>query len=131
MSGMQAAVAGRMLAVTPLSDVAGAEIAGVDLSAPLDGGLRQQILDAFLAHHLLVFRDQALTPEQQAAFSLNFGKLEEHVIRMPDGRKPPLVHVVSNLDADGNPTERPHSHGNYFWHTDKSYRAVIRGSVPH
>ena len=37
--------------------------------------------------------------------------------------KAPLVHVISNLDANGNPTSKPYSHGNYYWHTDKSYHA--------
>jgi taurine dioxygenase len=124
MAGSQAAVTATRFTATPLSEVAGAEIAGVDLSRPIDEGLREEILQAFLAHQLLVFRRQALTPAQQAAFSESFGPLEEHVIRLRDGSKPPPVHVVSNLDADGNPTERPHSHGNYYWHTDKSYHAV-------
>jgi taurine dioxygenase len=124
MTAVQAVAASGPLQAIPLSEVAGAEISGVDLSQPIGDDLRAQILDAFLAHHLLVFRGQSLSPAQQAAFSENFGALEEHVIRLPDGNKPPLVHVVSNLDADGNPTERPHSHGNYFWHTDKSYHAV-------
>ncbi len=41
-----------------------------------------------------------------------------------DGEKLPLVHVVNNLDKDGRPTAQPHSTGNYFWHTDKSYHDV-------
>lgn len=124
MSSPRAVSTREQAAITPLSQIAGAEVTGVDLSRSLDEALLQQILDAFLAHHLLVFRDQALSPAQQSAFSERFGPLEEHVIRLPDGKPPPLVHVVSNLDVDGNPTERPHSHGNYFWHTDKSYHAV-------
>jgi alpha-ketoglutarate-dependent taurine dioxygenase len=36
----------------------------------------------------------------------------------------PLVYLVTNIDEDGNPTETPPTHGNYFWHTDKSYRPV-------
>jgi taurine dioxygenase len=31
---------------------------------------------------------------------------------------------VHNLDEHGQPTARPESAGNYFWHTDKSYHAV-------
>ena len=110
--------------VRRLSAVMGAEVTGVDLSKPLAPDLKSAILDAFLEHHLLAFREQNLTPEQQHAFTLNFGEIEEHVARLPSGEKLPLVHVVNNLDADGNPTATPHSHGNYFWHTDKSYHAV-------
>jgi taurine dioxygenase len=112
---------GTTMQVRRLSDVMGAEVIGVDLSKPLGPALRHAILSAFLEHHLLAFRNQNLAPEQQHAFTLEFGEIEEHVARLPDGEKLPLVHVVSNLDRDGRPTTKPHSTGNYFWHTDKSY----------
>ena len=115
---------GTTMKIRRLSDVMGAEVTGVDLSKPLTPVLKQAIMEAFLEHHLLAFRDQHLTPEQQHAFTLNFGEIEEHVARLPDGEKLPLVHVVNNLDKDGNPTAKPHSTGNYFWHTDKSYHDV-------
>lgn len=112
------------LRVRRLSDIMGAEIRGVDLSKPVSPALKNAIMQVFLKHHLLAFPDQNLTADQQHAFTLNFGEIEEHVARMANGEKLPLVHVVSNLDADGNPTTTPYSHGNYFWHTDKSYHAV-------
>ena len=109
-------------ALTPLSPVGGAEIRGVDLAAPLGEAAFDAIMDAFLEHHILVFRDQALSKEAQLAFTRRFGEIEEHVGRLPNGEKLPLLHVVHNLDADGNPVRI--SGGNYFWHTDKSYHAV-------
>src|SRR5437870_331948 len=102
------------------SDAAGAEVLGIDLSQPLTPALEDAILSAFLEHHLLVFRDQRLTGDQQFALTLNFGEIEGHVGRSPDGTPWPLVHIVHNLDRDGNPTADPDSVGNYFWHTDKS-----------
>jgi alpha-ketoglutarate-dependent 2,4-dichlorophenoxyacetate dioxygenase len=119
-----AEVAPRRLEWTPLSEVAGAVIVGLDLSQPLEATTRQAILEAFLQHRVLVFRAQALSREQQAAFTQQFGPLEEHVIRLPTGEKAPIVQPVTNLDAEGRPTRRPHTVGNYFWHTDKSYHAV-------
>ena len=111
--------------VNRLSAVAGGEIRGIDLSRPITPEVRDAILDAFIAHHVLVFRDQNLTKDQQHAFTLNFGKLEEHVGRLPDGSRYPIVHTVTNLDSvTGKPTPTPNTHGNYFWHTDKSYHAV-------
>ena len=113
------------LAVTPLSDVAGAEISGVDLATPLTPGLRDAIMAAFVRHHVLVFRDQALSKDQQYAYTLNFGEIEEHVGRLANGERFPVVHTVTNIDrATGKPTASPHIRGNYFWHTDKSYHAV-------
>lgn len=112
------------LNVRRIGNAAGAEVVDVDLSQPIDEKMRAAIYDAFLAHHLLVFREQTLSEEAQVAFTLNFGELEGHVIRLQDGEKAPLLHTVSNLDAQGQPTSKPYSVGNYFWHTDKSYHAV-------
>ena len=108
-----------------LSPAAGAEIAGPDLSGPIPPDVRDAILGALVAHHVLVFRGQALTKDEQFAFTLDFGEIEEHVGRLASGKKYPLVHTVANLDeATGKPTAAPATHGNYFWHTDKSYHAV-------
>ncbi len=112
------------LSVRRLSDIMGVEVSGADLSKPVSPALKVAIMELFLEHHLLAFPDQNLTANQQHAFTLNFGEIEEHVRRMANGKKLPLVHVVSNLDADGKPTTTPASHGNYFWHTDKSYHAI-------
>jgi alpha-ketoglutarate-dependent taurine dioxygenase len=112
------------LAVRRLSDVAGAEISGVDLAQPLSREAKAAIQAAFLAHHILVFRDQSLTGEQQFALTLEFGEIEGHVARQADGTPLPLVHLVHNLDANGQPTATPDSVGNYSWHTDKSYHAA-------
>lgn len=106
-----------------LSDAGGVEIPDMDLSRPLSEAEKQLIREAFLEHHIVIFRDQDLSKEQQAAFTEQFGELEEHVVRQHDGSKMPQVHTVSNLDADGNPSYKPLTHGNYFWHTDKSYHA--------
>jgi alpha-ketoglutarate-dependent taurine dioxygenase len=111
------------LAVQRLSKVAGAEVTDVDLSRPLPPALKDAIFAAFLAHHVLVFRDQTLTPDQQHALTLEFGEIEGHVARLPDGTPLPLVHTVHNLDEHGRPTATPDSVGNYSWHTDKSYHA--------
>jgi alpha-ketoglutarate-dependent taurine dioxygenase len=113
-----------LLGQTRLSPAGGAEIHGLDLSQPIDDALKDAILAAFRDHHILVFRDQSLSDTHQHAFSKNFGPLEEHVHRMRDGSKLPLVHIVNNLDAHGSPTTTPHTHGNYYWHTDKSYHEV-------
>jgi alpha-ketoglutarate-dependent taurine dioxygenase len=107
-----------------LSSAAGYEITGVDLAQPLSPALEDVIMAAFLEHHVLVFRDQHLTKDQQFALTLAFGEIEGHVARLPDGTPLPLVHTVHNLDETGNPTATPDNVGNYSWHTDKSYHAV-------
>ncbi|HUA54031.1 MAG TPA: TauD/TfdA family dioxygenase [Candidatus Sulfotelmatobacter sp.] len=105
-------------AIRPLSAVLGAEIVGLDLAQPLDAALRRTVYDAFVRYHVLAFRDQRLTPEQQIAFSQQFGTLERHIARNR-GLANPWVHVVSNLDAEGKPSGKL---GSTRWHTDKSFR---------
>jgi len=56
-----------------LSPAGGVAITGVDLSSPLSPRFRQTILAAFRDHHVLVFRDQDLSKEEQLAFTLQFG----------------------------------------------------------
>ena len=106
-----------------LSPAGGVELFGADLGKPLAPSVKELILKAFLEHHVVAVRDQALTKERQYEFTLNFGELEEHVARHSDARYG-IVHAVTNLDRDGNPTDALDTRGNYFWHTDKSYHAV-------
>jgi len=104
--------------VRPLSSILGAEVIGLDLRRPLDAETRDAVHDAFIRHHVLCFRDQHLSPEEQIAFSEQFGLLERHMARNK-GTANPLVHIVSNLGADGKPSGKVASTG---WHTDKSFR---------
>lgn len=106
-----------------LSAAAGAAVTGIDLSQPLAPAQRERILDAFRDHHVIVFPEQLLTRERQFAFAANFGEVERH------GGSPTkryaVAHVISNLDASGNPVDRSFSAvSNYRWHTDKSYHPV-------
>jgi taurine dioxygenase len=107
-----------------LSPAGGVAITGVDLSRPLSPALRDEVAAAFLQHHILVFRDQDLSKDEQLAFTRQFGELEEHVGRHAAAARYGLVHMVTNLDDDGNPTTKLRQSGNYHWHTDKSYHAV-------
>ena len=113
------------LKINKLSDIAGAEITNLDLKLPIKLETYEAIISAFLEHHVLVFRNQKLSKEEQVKFTKQFGELEEHVGRLPDGNRYPVVHTVTNLDpVTGRPTTAPHTHGNYFWHTDKSYHTI-------
>ena len=105
--------------VRPLSAVLAAELIGLDLRQPLNEADRQRVYDAFIQYHVLCFRDQSLTPDQQIAFTEQFGTLERHVARNR-GTRNPLVHIVNNLGPDGKPSGKVASTG---WHTDKSFRA--------
>jgi taurine dioxygenase len=67
--------------IRPLPGSVGAEIIGLDLSRPVNDEDFSRIHRAHLDHHVVVFRDQRITPEQQIAFSRRFGVLQIHVLK--------------------------------------------------
>lgn len=105
--------------VRPLSDLMAAEVIGLDLSKPFDAETRDAVTQAFLDYQVLAFRDQRLTKDQQVAFTEQFGTLERHAIRNRGVGAHPLVHMVTNLDAEGKPSGTVKS---TQWHSDKSFR---------
>lgn len=110
-----------MITVTKVGRHLGAAISGVDLAQPLDDDTFSRIAQAFFDNEVVFFRDQALTPEQQIAFTRRFGVLEQHVRR--ESRLPghPEILIVSNvLDENGNAIGTQDA--GRFWHSDLSYR---------
>ena len=117
-------------AITP--DFAG-EVSGADLTRPLS---RDEVaaIDAGMDRYaMLVFHDQRLTDEQQIAFSVNFGALENtaggNVTRPEQKRLSPRMADVSNLDQHHRPLARDDRRrlfnlGNQLWHSDSSFRPV-------
>jgi taurine dioxygenase len=103
------------------SPAGGVSIDGIDLSQPLSPEQRDMIVEAFLAHHVVVFPDQSVTREQQFLFAANFGPVEAHGAHRGERKRYGVAHVMSNLGADGNPTFRISKAANYHWHTDKPY----------
>ena len=105
--------------VRPLSDLMAAEVTGLDLSKPFDAETKGLVTQAFLDYQVLAFRGQCLTKNQQVAFTEQFGTLERHAIRNRGVGVHPLVHMVTNLNAEGNPSGTVKS---TQWHSDKSFR---------
>ncbi len=98
----------------------GAEIFGLDLNRPLSPRVFQRIHKAHLDHHLLVFRDQRITPQQQVDFSRRFGPLQIHVLRNFQLPSHPEVLIISNIIEDGQPIGL--GDAGHFWHSDLSYK---------
>ena len=63
------------LLITPVTAAIGAQVDGVDLREPLTESLREALLDALVTHHVLFFRGQDITPEEQVAFAKEFGPI--------------------------------------------------------
>jgi len=68
----------KTLTIAPLNPVIGAEIEHVDLSRPLEAEQFAELRAALNAHHVLIFRDQHLTPEDHKRFGRMFGRLHVH-----------------------------------------------------
>ena len=111
--------------IKPLKHRFVAEVMGLNLGQPLDHGTVAELANMFLAHPVLVFRDQQLSRADQVRFSGYFGDLDVSVNRQYHGDDFPEIHTVSNLDAEGRPlpVAKLANPGNYLWHTDGSYQA--------
>lgn len=111
------------LKVVPSGGGVAADVEGVDLSKPLDGGTVAAIMAAWHEHGVLRFRDQDLSDPDLIAFSRHFGTLDKAPITtvdVPEASRYPEVTVISNVVVDGTPIG---SLGSYEseWHTDMSY----------
>jgi taurine dioxygenase len=117
-------------AINPFDASLGAEVVGLDLTRPLSAEDFAELHRAHLEHHVLVFRDQRITPSQQVAFSRLFGPLQIHVLRQFQLASDPEVLVISNIKEDGQPIGL--GDAGHYWHSDLSYKAVPSlGSMLH
>ena len=106
--------------VHPFDAPLGAEIVGLDLTRPVDDAAFSRIHRAHLDHHVLVFRDQRITPSQQVAFSRRFGPLQIHVLRQFQLASNPEILIVSNIREEGKPLGL--GDAGQLWHSDLSYK---------
>jgi alpha-ketoglutarate-dependent 2,4-dichlorophenoxyacetate dioxygenase len=109
------------------------EVSGVDIARPLSPEDVAAIDDGMNRYAVLVFHDQKITDEQQMAFTVNFGVLEDarggNITKPEDRRLEVGMNDVSNLGKDGRPMERDSRQrlfnlGNMLWHSDSSFRAI-------
>jgi taurine dioxygenase len=102
-----------MFTVTRIAGALGAEIDGVDLSAPLAPDLVAAIRAALLEHQAIFFRGQPLTAAQFMTFARAMGRPVEYpfVKGLPDF--PEIIQVM----------KLPHERTNFggIWHSDTAY----------
>lgn len=104
-------------ALEPMTPTLGAEIAGLDLRAPLDAETLRELWWALLEWKLLVLRDQPLEPVDHVNVALRFGTLFDDstgVARKDD----PLANYVRFVREPGA------SGLDNVWHADGSFRPV-------
>ena len=99
--------------VQPLTPAIGAEVTGLDLATSLSGEQIRALRGLWLERKVLFFRDQRLTPDQQLAFTRQFGEIEKYPF-LPGIEGYPLVAPVLKL---------PHERVNFggLWHSDTTY----------
>jgi taurine dioxygenase len=111
------------LTITPIPGPLGADIAGVDLRAPIGDADFERIRAAWLEHLVLRFRGQRLSDLELLALSRRFGELD------PPGPNPygkpfladfPEINVISNVKVDGAPIGNL-GDGEAVWHCDMTY----------
>src|SRR5258708_38057380 len=100
-----------------VNDHTGAEVRGIDLARPVSAEAKAVLTNAFVAHSVLVIREQSLSPHQVLGAVELFGRVFlQHNTRfaLPEC---PQIHYLSNQDRF--PDGRRYIPGE-GWHTDHS-----------
>lgn len=114
--------------LVPLQPGFGVEVRGVDMIdvAASDKAYRA-VRSAFEEHSLLLFRDQAIGDDVQAAYTRAFGPLER--VKVGSEGFGTFYSRLNNLAADGSLVPETHrqaltARANQLWHTDSSFKAT-------
>ena len=111
------------LGIDRLTGTIGAGITGVDLRESIAPAVAEELRNLLHEHLVLVFRDQALSPEQQIEFGRAFGEIKNPPVRTSHGG-PAEINVVSQDDPKGEGADN--------WHADNTYTAdPPMGSILH
>ena len=107
------------LDIRPLGKTFAAEVKGIDIAA-LDDATFEEVRQAWLAHEILVLRDQDISEKDLVGFSRRFGPLETHIrteYLSPDN---PEILYVSNIIDNGRRIGILSDH-EVGWHYDQIY----------
>ena len=103
----------RFINVNPIAGALGAEIKGVNIARPLKREVVLEIRQAFLDHLVIFFHNQELTPQEQLAFSRQFGLPMEYP-QLKGLPECPMITEVIKLES-----EKLNFGG--IWHSDTTY----------
>lgn len=98
--------------ITPLGPSIGALVDGIDLGRPLADAEHEILRGALLAHHVLFFENQPITPRQQRDLAARFGELHIHPVYP---QHPDAAEIVVLDTSNDNPPD------NDNWHTDVTF----------
>jgi len=117
------------ISLKPLTQFVGAEVSGIDLSAPLTQDVVEFLNTAFNNHVALVFRGQDLTEAHQLAFAENFGPLGLRR-RAPKQIKGGMAAtaastmLVTNIPEEAGKDAGSYGDGEMWFHGDSCYYEV-------
>jgi taurine dioxygenase len=112
-----------VIAVTPLTPVIGAEVAGLDLARRLAPATLAALRAALLDYKVLFFRDQEITTEQHLDFARAFGELEIHPFAPHKPGYPEVLALTHDRQSRGRENT---------WHSDVTWREKPSlGSILH
>src|ERR1700683_4679257 len=114
--------------LVPLGPEFGVEVRGISLIDVASSDTAYRVIRAVLEEHsVLLFREQEVTDDVQAAFSRAFGPLER--VKIGSVGAGTFYSRLHNIAADG--TVGPETHqqaltarANQLWHTDSSFKAT-------
>jgi len=109
--------------VRQLSPALGVEILGIDLRDPVNEALRQNLLDAWHRHLVILLRDQKLDEDTQVRFAGMFGPPAKITSGRKFSAKHPSVMLISNIREDGKPIGALPD-GEMHFHTDQCHREI-------
>ncbi|MBK17467.1 MAG: taurine catabolism dioxygenase TauD [Rhodospirillaceae bacterium] len=107
--------------INKLTDSFAAEVVGARISDDMSTADLQTIMDAFIAHQVIVIRGQSMTPVEQKNFSRNFGELVLHISSKNKHEDHPELLILSNKKIDGKWVGATNAGDE--WHTDTQYTA--------
>ncbi|NEW72704.1 TauD/TfdA dioxygenase family protein [Streptomyces rhizosphaericus] len=100
--------------VNRLADALGAEVTDVDWSNGVDAETVAELRQAWLEHHVLVFRHQRLSPDRLRIFGQAFGELEQVKTYGGLDGYPEIMPLIKEPSDQLNVGEG--------WHIDSTYR---------
>jgi taurine dioxygenase len=105
----------RHLEVNRIAGTLGAEVAGVDLSRPLEAEVMAEIRQALLDNLVIFFRDQSLAPDQQLSFARRWGDIHLHPYMAGMDDFPEVLEIRKT------PADKKNFGGS--WHSDQMFTA--------
>jgi taurine dioxygenase len=101
--------------VKPTGQACGAEIRGVDLTAPLDAATIKEIKTAWHEHHVLIFPEQKMSDDDLERFTYSFGAVAEDPFIQPIAGREHIIAVQRRADETTSIFAD-------VWHTDWSFQ---------